>query len=193
MARKCCVRSCEADVQGARAKGLPLHKFPKDVALRDRWLTSGGFEGSFKPTPGQVICHRHFKRADYEAARSGRKLLLKRGSVPTIFTNYDNHPGTCVRAHTSHPPRAVRPEWTLVVKQRSCLRAHVPASLSLLPPPPSPFAPSAIHLCDLLFPSPLLLPTSLRSPLFFANPALLPSHSMRTRLVFLVSRTPCRR
>ncbi|XP_018392140.1 PREDICTED: PHD finger protein 20 isoform X2 [Cyphomyrmex costatus] len=92
MARKCCVHSCKADVQEARTKGLPLHKFPKDVALRDRWLASGGFETGFKPTPGQVICHRHFKRADYETARGGHKLVLKRGSVPTIFADYDDHP-----------------------------------------------------------------------------------------------------
>lgn len=94
MARKCCVRSCEADVREARAKGLPLHKFPKDVALRDRWLASGGFDESFKPTPGQVVCHRHFKRADYDhaAQRGGHKFLLKRGSVPSVFADYDNHP-----------------------------------------------------------------------------------------------------
>ncbi|XP_011872966.1 PREDICTED: PHD finger protein 20 isoform X3 [Vollenhovia emeryi] len=92
MARKCCVRSCRADVREARAKGLPLHKFPKDAALRDRWLASGGFEASFKPTPGQVVCHRHFKRADYEAARGGHKFLLRRGSVPTVFADYDEHP-----------------------------------------------------------------------------------------------------
>ena len=94
MARKCCVDSCKTDVREARAKGLPLHKFPKDTALRDRWLASGGFETGFKPTPGQVVCHRHFKRADYETARGGHKLLLKRGSVPTIFADYDDHPGT---------------------------------------------------------------------------------------------------
>lgn len=93
MARKCCVRSCEADVQEARAKGLPLHKFPKDIGLRSKWLASGGFEASFKPSPGQVVCHKHFKRADYEAAK-GHKLLLRKGSVPSVFANYDNHPGT---------------------------------------------------------------------------------------------------
>ncbi|KAL0109349.1 hypothetical protein PUN28_014432 [Cardiocondyla obscurior] len=92
MARKCCVRSCRADVREARARGLPLHKFPKDAALRDRWLASGGFDGGFRPTPGQVVCHKHFKRADYEAARGGHKLLLKRGSVPTVFADYDDHP-----------------------------------------------------------------------------------------------------
>ncbi|XP_012214996.1 PHD finger protein 20-like protein 1 isoform X3 [Linepithema humile] len=93
MARKCCVRSCEADVREARAKGLPLHKFPKDAALRDRWLASGGFEASFRPTPGQVVCHRHFKRADYEPTRTGHsKFLLKRGTVPSVFADYGNHP-----------------------------------------------------------------------------------------------------
>ncbi|XP_076246985.1 PHD finger protein MBD-R2 isoform X3 [Calliopsis andreniformis] len=91
MARKCCVRSCEGDVQEARAKGLPLHKFPKDIGLRSKWLASGGFEASFKPSPGQVVCHKHFKRADYEAAK-GHKLLLRKGSVPSVFADYDNHP-----------------------------------------------------------------------------------------------------
>ncbi|XP_076228860.1 PHD finger protein MBD-R2 isoform X2 [Nomia melanderi] len=91
MARKCCVRSCEADVQESRAKGFPLHKFPKDIGLRSRWLVSGGFEPSFKPSPGQIVCHRHFKRADYEAAK-GHKLLLRKGSVPSVFADYDNHP-----------------------------------------------------------------------------------------------------
>lgn len=91
MARKCCVRNCEADVQDARAKGLPLHKFPKDAGLRNKWLASGGFDESFKPSPGQFICHRHFKRADYEAAK-GQKLLLRKGSVPSVFSNYNNHP-----------------------------------------------------------------------------------------------------
>ncbi|XP_076282209.1 PHD finger protein MBD-R2 isoform X2 [Lasioglossum baleicum] len=91
MARKCCVRSCEADVREARAKGFPLHKFPKEIGLRSRWLASGGFEASFKPSPGQIVCHRHFKRADYEAAR-GQKLLLRKGSVPSVFADYDNHP-----------------------------------------------------------------------------------------------------
>nr|XP_033340930.1 PHD finger protein 20 [Megalopta genalis] len=95
MARKCCVRSCEADVQEARAKGFPLHKFPKDIGLRSRWLASGGFDASFKPSPGQIVCHRHFKRADYEAAK-GHKLLLRKGSVPSVFTDYDNHPDPAI-------------------------------------------------------------------------------------------------
>lgn len=125
MARKCCVRSCKADVREARAKGLPLHKFPKDAALRDRWLASGGFDAGFRPTPGQVVCHRHFKRADYETARGGHKLLLKRGSVPTVFAGYDDHPGTWVRSGTGpdgtgRHGTSVRP----VPRERSARRAR---------------------------------------------------------------------
>lgn len=92
MARKCCVRSCEEVVREARAKGLPFHKFPKDAALRSRWLTIGNFAPEFRPTPGQIVCHRHFKRADYEIVK-GHKFLLKRGTVPSVFADYDNHPG----------------------------------------------------------------------------------------------------
>ncbi|XP_015180714.1 PREDICTED: uncharacterized protein LOC107068609 isoform X4 [Polistes dominula] len=92
MARKCCVPNCEIDVQEARNKGLPLHKFPKDAVLRGRWLTGAPFGSNFKPTPGQIVCHRHFKRADYEAANKTNKLTLKKGSIPSVFTDYDNHP-----------------------------------------------------------------------------------------------------
>lgn len=93
MARKCCVKNCDCDGHEARFKGLPLHKFPKDAALRSRWLANGSFEANFKPTPGQFVCHRHFKRADYETIK-GQKYVLRKGSVPTIFSDYDNHPGT---------------------------------------------------------------------------------------------------
>lgn len=155
MARKCCVRSCKADVREARAKGLPLHKFPKDAALRDRWLASGGFDASFKPTPGQVVCHRHFKRADYEAARGGHKLLLKRGSVPTVFAGYDDHPGTCDERAGGAPVRLVPREPSVTPwrkTQRSLRLAH--PSLSLSParararslPLPSSFALLPSHL-----------------------------------------------
>lgn len=157
MARKCCVPGCEADVREARARGLPLHKFPKDAALRDRWLASGGFAAGFRPTPGQVVCHRHFRRADYEAAR-GPKLLLRRGSVPTVFADYDNHPGTfCPRrrertsertletltATGTPPPR--RAKWRgrrrRVVERakRSCLSRIVLPFARAPSSPPSPF------------------------------------------------------
>lgn len=154
MARKCCVRSCKADVREARAKGLPLHKFPKDAVLRDRWLASGGFEAGFRPTPGQVVCHRHFKRADYEAARGGHKLLLRRGSVPTVFVDYDEHPGTCVRDGRPdgqaapvcdvRPPAAAGPKCTSPVKRnRNVVASRARIHLSLSPSPS--LSPASLH------------------------------------------------
>lgn len=135
MARKCCVRNCETDIKESRAKGLPLHKFPKDAALRGRWLTSDGFDESFKPTLGQVVCHRHFKRADYEATR-GHKFLLKKGSVPTVFADYDNHPGMYRdRCHDYLVFRKVK-KTLLDVKQRSYISSASSSSSS--PPPPTP-------------------------------------------------------
>ncbi|XP_011501583.1 PREDICTED: uncharacterized protein LOC105365182 [Ceratosolen solmsi marchali] len=91
MTHKCCVRDCEEIVKESRIKGLPLHKFPKDVLLRNKWLSSGGFELDFKPTTSQIVCYKHFKQADYEIGRS-HKLFLKKGSIPTIFDDYENHP-----------------------------------------------------------------------------------------------------
>jgi hypothetical protein len=91
MTHKCCVRDCEEIVKETRIRGLPLHKFPKDVFLRNKWLASGGFEPDFKPTSSQIVCYKHFRQADYEIGRS-HKLFLKKGSIPTIFINYDNHP-----------------------------------------------------------------------------------------------------
>lgn len=91
MTHKCCVLDCEELVKETRAKGLPLHKFPKDLLLRAKWLTSGGFPPEFKPTNSQIVCYKHFKQQDYEIGRS-HKLFLKKGSVPTVFTDYHQHP-----------------------------------------------------------------------------------------------------
>ncbi|XP_058810400.1 uncharacterized protein LOC131675416 [Phymastichus coffea] len=91
MSHKCCVLDCEELVKETRAKGLPLHKFPKDPLLRIKWLTSGGFSQDFKPTNSQIVCYKHFKQHDYEIGRS-HKLFLKKGSVPSVFANYQQHP-----------------------------------------------------------------------------------------------------
>ncbi|XP_024944954.1 PHD finger protein 20 isoform X5 [Cephus cinctus] len=91
MARKCCVPNCQIDVRTVRGRGIPFHKFPKDTILRSKWIASGGFEQNFKPTPGQFVCHRHFKKADYETAK-GQKFVLRKGAVPSVFDDYDNHP-----------------------------------------------------------------------------------------------------
>lgn len=180
MARKCCVRSCKADVREARTKGLPLHKFPKDAALRDRWLASGGFEASFKPTPGQVVCHRHFKRADYEATRGGHKLLLKRGSVPTVFADYDDHPGMCDETGRNvRPPGAARAKCMSGVKRNVVAsRAFISLSLSL-PPSRSRVRARALSLSHACFLPPSLFPLA-SSLSCFTLPRVLPLCPLRS-------------
>ena len=91
MTHKCCVRDCEEAVRETRSRGLPLHKFPKDALMRQRWLVSGGFEPEFRPTASQIVCYKHFRQSDYEVGRS-HKLFLKKGSVPSIFRDYESHP-----------------------------------------------------------------------------------------------------
>lgn len=99
MARKCCVKNCEINGSDVHAVGIPIHRFPKDQQLKCKWLKNAGFSNNYKPLPGQFVCFRHFCKNDYEkvnkntANSPGHKFLLKKGSVPTIFDNYENHPG----------------------------------------------------------------------------------------------------
>ncbi|XP_014300215.1 PHD finger protein 20 isoform X2 [Microplitis demolitor] len=98
MARKCCVKNCEINGSDVHAVGIPIHRFPKDQQLKCKWLKNAGFSNNYKPLPGQFVCFRHFCKNDYEkvnkntANSPGHKFLLKKGSVPTIFDNYENHP-----------------------------------------------------------------------------------------------------
>ncbi|XP_057336685.1 PHD finger protein 20 isoform X3 [Microplitis mediator] len=98
MARKCCVKNCEINGSDVHAVGIPIHRFPKDQQLKCKWLKNAGFLNSYKPVPGQFVCFRHFCKNDYEkvnkntANSHGHKFLLKKGSVPTVFGDYDNHP-----------------------------------------------------------------------------------------------------
>ncbi|XP_014226245.1 PHD finger protein 20-like [Trichogramma pretiosum] len=93
MTQKCCVKDCEELVKETRARCLPLHKFPKDPAQRTSWLATDGFPDDFRPTPSQIVCYKHFRQSDYEVSRgTHHKLFLKKGSVPSVFDDYDNHP-----------------------------------------------------------------------------------------------------
>lgn len=98
MSRKCCVLNCDTDSRAARDHALPCHRFPKDGQLRDKWLSSQGFPETFEPTPGQVVCYKHFRRADYESlvANDGFKYELVADAVPSVFDDYENHPGDCL-------------------------------------------------------------------------------------------------
>ncbi|KAK0077917.1 hypothetical protein PV325_003286 [Microctonus aethiopoides] len=95
MARKCVVKNCEIDDESVRAIGLSLHKFPRDPVLRSNWFINCGMQMNHKPQSIEFICHRHFCRSDYDEQKvktNGKRFILKKGSLPTIFDNYNNHP-----------------------------------------------------------------------------------------------------
>ncbi|CAD6235848.1 GSCOCG00008011001-RA-CDS [Cotesia congregata] len=106
MARKCCVKNCEINGNDVHAVGIPIHRFPKDLLLRSKWLANAGFEEYYKPFPGQFVCYRHFLKNDYEINKNmpGHKFLLKKGSVPTVFDNYHNHPDPVVPLTVTKSP-----------------------------------------------------------------------------------------
>ncbi|XP_044592246.1 PHD finger protein 20-like protein 1 isoform X3 [Cotesia glomerata] len=106
MARKCCVKNCEINGNDVHAVGIPIHRFPKDLHLRSKWLVNAGFDEFYKPFPGQFVCYRHFLKNDYEINKNmpGHKFLLKKGSVPTVFDNYHNHPDPVVPLTVTKSP-----------------------------------------------------------------------------------------
>ncbi|CAG5074088.1 Similar to PHF20L1: PHD finger protein 20-like protein 1 (Homo sapiens), partial [Cotesia congregata] len=77
-----------------------------DLLLRSKWLANAGFEEYYKPFPGQFVCYRHFLKNDYEINKNmpGHKFLLKKGSVPTVFDNYHNHPDPVVPLTVTKSP-----------------------------------------------------------------------------------------
>ena len=78
-------------VPGCLESGL-LFSFPADPTLNLRWrvaIRRKGPDGTlWKPTPGSVVCERHFKPEDFKtplvlSGRSSRRL--KEGVVPSFF------------------------------------------------------------------------------------------------------------
>ncbi|CAI6346554.1 unnamed protein product [Macrosiphum euphorbiae] len=60
--------------------GLSLHNFPKDQALRLKWMEACGFSES-DIYPKRKLCSVHFEKNCYTGLN---KNVLKRGSIPTL-------------------------------------------------------------------------------------------------------------
>nr|CAI5865936.1 unnamed protein product [Callosobruchus analis] len=80
------VSSCSAFNCTSRfVKGgnLKFHCFPKDAALRKKWI--GALRRKdFVPSTRAVICSKHFKNSDYVQTYMD-SLRLKKDAVPSIF------------------------------------------------------------------------------------------------------------
>ena len=72
-----------------KSKNLRFHRFPKKRELKDQWIAKiRRDEGDyFAVTENTCICSKHFCEDDYTVSKDGKgkKIVLKKGSVSTIF------------------------------------------------------------------------------------------------------------
>ncbi|XP_044165648.1 THAP domain-containing protein 10-like [Acropora millepora] len=87
MPHNCCVPFCNATSK--KNKSLRFHRFPKKKGLKDRWIAKiRRDEGDyFAVTENTRVCSKHFCEEDYTVSEDGKgkKIVLKKGAVPTIF------------------------------------------------------------------------------------------------------------
>ena len=82
-----CIPFCNATSK--KNKNLRFHRFPKKRELKDQWIAKvRRDEGDyFAVTENTRVCSRHFCEEDYKVSEDGKgkKIVLKKGAVPTIF------------------------------------------------------------------------------------------------------------
>ena len=68
---------------------LRFHHFPKKKGLKDHWIAKiRRDEGDyFAVTENTRVCSKHVCEEDYTVSEDGKgkKIVLKKGAVPTIF------------------------------------------------------------------------------------------------------------
>ena len=79
-----------------KGKGISLHKFPEDPALKDKWafvMRRKGFQCSRRRNEHSkysFVCSVHFKPEDFEPEEKSqedrKRVRLKKNAIPTIFT-----------------------------------------------------------------------------------------------------------
>ena len=87
MPHNCCVPFCNATSK--KSKNLRFHRFPKKRELNDQWIAKIRREEGdyFAVTENTRVCSKHFCKEDYKVSEDGKgkKIVLKKGAVPTIF------------------------------------------------------------------------------------------------------------
>ncbi|XP_064215744.1 THAP domain-containing protein 5 isoform X2 [Tribolium castaneum] len=84
MVKSCCAYGC---TQRATKKGVTFHAFPRDPALRKKWVIAINRD-NFVPTENSRICGKHFQDSDY-IIQIGKKRL-ENDAVPSVF-DFSNH------------------------------------------------------------------------------------------------------
>lgn len=92
MARKCCVKNCDIDDNYINNNEyIKFHKFPYNSDVKNNWIVNCDIDNC-ELTLNILVCNRHFKRTDYETIK-GHELILKKNAIPSVFHDYDKHPG----------------------------------------------------------------------------------------------------
>uniref|UniRef100_A0A6I8N4P8 THAP domain containing 6 n=1 Tax=Ornithorhynchus anatinus TaxID=9258 RepID=A0A6I8N4P8_ORNAN len=87
---KCCsaVGCASRCLPNSKLKGLTFHVFPTDEKAKRKWVLAMkrldvNAAGIWEPKKGDVLCSRHFEKADFD--RSAPNVKLKPGVVPSVF------------------------------------------------------------------------------------------------------------
>lgn len=93
--KKCCVPSCTSNTNRPE-EGIEItyHKFPQRMEFRKNWIAAmkSKLDASLQPSSSNLVCSKHFKKADWHEIKGG-KLLLKQGIIPSVFSwNVDQVP-----------------------------------------------------------------------------------------------------
>lgn len=75
--KKCCVENCNSSSTRAEDVGVTYHKFPKDKALREKWVSVTQFTHT-NTDHFSYVCSRHFCKSDFQIYQDS-KYVLKSG------------------------------------------------------------------------------------------------------------------
>lgn len=75
--KKCCVENCNSSSTRAEDVGVTYHKFPKDKALREKWVSVTQFTHT-NTDHYSYVCSRHFCKSDFQIYQDS-KYVLKSG------------------------------------------------------------------------------------------------------------------
>ncbi|RVE50702.1 hypothetical protein evm_004612 [Chilo suppressalis] len=79
---KCCVVMCSAR-KNKNQPQLTLHRFPKNEALKEKWLEAIG-KGNINPRQKiRYLCSLHFKESGFN--KTLYVIRFRENSLPTIF------------------------------------------------------------------------------------------------------------
>lgn len=91
--KKCAVAGCKSASTSPDDRGVTFHKFPMNKIVRSVWIKQTQWKEEIPITKSTFVCSRHFLGPDFSQSKLN-KYLLKKGSVPTIFS----------WGKTPHPP-----------------------------------------------------------------------------------------